>query len=117
MEKNLYIDASHPDETRVVLKSENYIEEYHKQYNLPYTILRYGSLYGPRSDKRNGIYRFIHQAITEIEDNKVEPGTIVQEIQAGYMFGERLLRPSLVSVSKKSEQKIKQNKGKDEKKS
>ena len=58
-----------------------------------------------------------HQAMTEIEDNKVEPGTIVQEIQAGYMFGEKLLRPSLVSVSKKSEQKIKQNKGKDEKKS
>ena len=58
-----------------------------------------------------------HQAITEIEDNKVEPGTIVQEIQAGYMFGERLLRPSLVSVSKKSDQKIKQNKGEDEKKS
>ena len=58
-----------------------------------------------------------HQAITEIEDNKVEPGTIVQEIQAGYMFGERLLRPSLVSVSKKSDQKIKQNKKKDEKKS
>ena len=57
-----------------------------------------------------------HQAMTEIEDNKVEPGTIVQEIQAGYMFGERLLRPSLVSVSKKSEQKIKENKGKDEKK-
>ncbi len=58
-----------------------------------------------------------HQAMTEIEDNKVEPGTIVQEIQAGYMFGERLLRPSLVSVSKKSDQKIKENKGKDEKKS
>jgi molecular chaperone GrpE len=58
-----------------------------------------------------------HQAMTEIEDNKIEPGTIVQEIQAGYMFGERLLRPSLVSVSKKSDQKIKQNKGKDEKKS
>ena len=58
-----------------------------------------------------------HQAMTEIEDNKVESGTIIQEIQAGYMFGERLLRPSLVSVSKKSDQKIKQNKEKDEKKS
>ena len=58
-----------------------------------------------------------HQAMTEIEDNKVEPGTIVQEIQAGYMFAGRLLRPSLVSVSKKSDQKIKQNKGNDEKKS
>ena len=58
-----------------------------------------------------------HQAMTEIEDNKVEPGTIVQEIQAGYMFAGRLLRPSLVSVSKKSDQKINQNKEKDEKKS
>ena len=58
-----------------------------------------------------------HQAMTEIEDNKVESGTIIQEIQAGYMFAERLLRPSLVSVSKKSDQKIKQNKEKDEKKS
>ncbi len=58
-----------------------------------------------------------HQAMTEIEDNKVEPGTIVQEIQADYMFGERLLRPSLVAVSKKSDKKIKQNNGKDEKKS
>ena len=33
---------------------------------------------------------------------KVDPGTIVQEIQAGYMFGERLLRPSMVAVSKKA---------------
>ena len=42
-----------------------------------------------------------HQAMTEIENNQVETGTIVQEIQAGYMLGERLLRPSLVAVSKK----------------
>ena len=42
-----------------------------------------------------------HQAMTEIEDEKTEPGTILQEIQSGYMFGERLLRPSLVGVSKK----------------
>ena len=46
-----------------------------------------------------------HQAMTEIENDKVEPGTIVQEIQAGYMFGERLLRPSMVAVSKKSQKK------------
>ena len=46
-----------------------------------------------------------HQAMTEVEDDKTEPGTIVQEIQAGYMFGNRLLRPSLVSVSKKKEKK------------
>ena len=42
-----------------------------------------------------------HQAMTEIEDDKADPGTIIQEIQAGYMFRERLLRPSLVGVSKK----------------
>jgi len=46
-----------------------------------------------------------HQAMTEIEDNESEVGTIVQEIQAGYMFGERLLRPSLVAVAKKSMKK------------
>ncbi len=43
-----------------------------------------------------------HQAMTEVENNQVETGTIMQEIQAGYMLGERLLRPSLVAVSKKS---------------
>ena len=46
-----------------------------------------------------------HQAMTEIENDKVEPGNIIQEIQAGYMYGERLLRPSLVAVSKKIAQK------------
>ena len=45
-----------------------------------------------------------HQAMTEMEDEKVEPGTIVQEILPGYMFGDRLLRPSLVAVSKKKAQ-------------
>ena len=44
----------------------------------------------------------LHQAMTEIEDEKVESGTIIQEIQAGYMLGERLLRPALVAVSKKN---------------
>ena len=42
-----------------------------------------------------------HQAMSEIEDSKVVPGTILQEIQAGYMLGERLLRPALVGVAKK----------------
>ena len=45
----------------------------------------------------------LHQAMSEIEDLKVAPGTILQEIQAGYMFGERLLRPALVGVAKKTE--------------
>ena len=41
-----------------------------------------------------------HQAMLEVEDDNVEVGTIIQEIQTGYMMGDRLLRPSLVGVSK-----------------
>jgi len=43
----------------------------------------------------------LHQAMMEIEDDSKEPGTIVQEIQKGFMMKDRLLRPSLVGVSKK----------------
>ena len=50
--------------------------------------------------------------MTEIENDDVEAGTIVQEILAGYMFGERLLRPSMVAVSKKVSNKNKENEGK-----
>ena len=46
-----------------------------------------------------------HQAMLEVENNTKEPGTVVQEIQKGYMMKERLLRPSLVGVSKKIEEK------------
>ncbi len=45
----------------------------------------------------------LHQAMMEIEDNNKEPGTIVQEIQKGFKMKDRLLRPSLVAVSKKTE--------------
>jgi len=44
-----------------------------------------------------------HQAMMEIEDDQKEPGTIVQEIQKGFTIKDRLLRPSLVGVSKKTE--------------
>ena len=50
-----------------------------------------------------------HQAMSEIEDDKVDSGTILQEIQAGYMLGERLLRPALVSVAKKKSSKDQEN--------
>ena len=43
-----------------------------------------------------------HQAMLEVEDDSKEPGTIVQEIQKGFLMKDRLLRPSLVGVSKKS---------------
>ena len=45
----------------------------------------------------------LHQAMMEIEDDQKEPGTIVQEIQKGFTIKDRLLRPSLVGVSKKNE--------------
>ena len=45
----------------------------------------------------------LHQAMMEIEDSDKEPGTIIQEIQKGYIMKDRLLRPSLVAVSKKPE--------------
>ena len=51
-----------------------------------------------------------HQAMLEIEDDKVEPGIIIQEIQPGFMFGERLLRPSFVGISKKKGEKNDKNK-------
>jgi len=43
----------------------------------------------------------LHQAMLEVEDEKSEPGTVIQEIQPGYMYAERLLRPSFVGVTKK----------------
>ena len=56
----------------------------------------------------------LHQAMMEIEDNQKEPGTIVQEIQKGFLIKDRLLRPSLVAVSKKvvKNEKIEENEGK-----
>jgi molecular chaperone GrpE len=45
----------------------------------------------------------------EIEDDQKEPGTIVQEVQKGFMIKDRLLRPSLVGVSKKTETKDDKN--------
>ena len=52
----------------------------------------------------------LHQAMTEIEDDQSEAGTIVQEIQSGYMLGERLLRPALVGIARKKETKNEEKK-------
>jgi len=64
----------------------------------------------------------LHQAMMEIEDDFKEPGTIIQEIQKGFTMKDRLLRPSLVSVSKKkvvkegvSDKKNEENQEKEEK--
>ena len=59
----------------------------------------------------------LHQAMMEIEDETKEPGTIVQEIQKGFMMKDRLLRPSLVGVSKKKlEEETNNNKKNEENK-
>ena len=60
-----------------------------------------------------------HQAMIEVEDNTMEPGMVVQEIQKGYMMKDRLLRPALVGVTKKKEEKVEKttkDSNKDEKK-
>ena len=57
----------------------------------------------------------LHQAMMEIEDNNKEPGTIVQEIQKGFRMKDRLLRPSLVAVSKKTEKNEEKNEEKTKK--
>ena len=55
-----------------------------------------------------------HQAMMEIDDDQKEPGTIIQEIQKGFTIKDRLLRPSLVGVSKKTSNKVKENQENDE---
>ena len=57
----------------------------------------------------------LHQAMMEVEDDGKEPGTIVQEIQKGFMMKDRLLRPSLVGVSKKKGKEEQKEGEKDEK--
>ena len=57
----------------------------------------------------------LHQAMMEVEDDTKDPGTIVQEIQKGFMMKDRLLRPSLVGVSKKKAEKVEKEEQKDEK--
>ena len=49
--------------------AEDYVLEYNKLFDLDFTIIRYGSIYGPRSDDSNGLYRIIRKAVNE---NKLE---------------------------------------------
>jgi UDP-glucose 4-epimerase len=55
------------------------IENYHKKYGLDFTILRYGSLYGPRSDKRNTIYRFLTEALRDRKIIREGDGNEIRE--------------------------------------
>ena len=76
---------------------------------------RYDPLTGERIPNKKFDPNF-HQAMSEIENNEKDPGTILHEIQAGYMMGDRLLRPALVSVAKKKSSKDEENKDKKDEK-
>jgi len=75
--------------------SEAYVEEYQKVYGLDYTILRYGSLYGPRADKTNGLYRIVKLAL----DNDIvrDEGDI--EAMRGYIHVEDAARASIDALN------------------
>jgi len=72
------------------------IENYHEDYGLPYTILRYGSLYGPRADKNNWIYKILNQAITEGKITRYGDGEELRE----YIHVEDAARCSVDILSK-----------------
>jgi UDP-glucose 4-epimerase len=72
------------------------IENYHEDYGLPYTILRYGSLYGPRADETNWIYKVINQAIIEGRITRYGDGEELRE----YIHVEDAARCSVDILSK-----------------
>lgn len=72
------------------------IENYHEDYGLPYTILRYGSLYGPRADENNWIYKILNQAITEGKITRYGDGEELRE----YIHVEDAARCSVDILSK-----------------
>lgn len=74
-------------------------ENYHEDYGLPYTILRYGSLYGPRADENNWIYKVINQAISEGKITRYGDGEELRE----YIHVEDAARCSVDILSKEFE--------------
>ena len=75
---------------------EMHIEDYSKKYGLPYTILRYGSLYGPRADEHNPIYKILKQALS---DNMISYWGDGEEIRE-YIHVEDAARCSVEVLSK-----------------
>ena len=63
---SIYVNSNYGGFYKVSKKAaEEYIMEYNKLFNLDFTILRYGSIYGPRSDMSNGLYRIINKAVND----------------------------------------------------
>lgn len=74
--------------------AEHYVEEYQRVYNLNYTILRYGSLYGPRADNNNGLLRIVRSALeTGVVSYQGSPNTLRE-----YIHVEDAARASLVAI-------------------
>lgn len=76
---------------------ELYIETYKQNYGLEYTILRYGSLYGPRADERNAIYRFVNQALTAGKISYMGSPTALREyihIEDAALASVEILKPA-----------------------
>lgn len=75
--------------------SEHYVEEYHQAYGLTYTILRYGSLYGPRANETNGLYRIVKSALeTGVLRYKGSPDSLRE-----YIHVQDAARASVVALS------------------
>jgi len=76
--------------------AESYVEEYQRVYGLDYTILRYGSLYGPRADHTNGLYRIVKSALeTGVLSYEGSPDTLRQ-----YIHAEDAARASVTALGK-----------------
>jgi UDP-glucose 4-epimerase len=75
--------------------AENYVEEYQQAYGLDYTILRYGSLYGPHADQSNGLYRIVKKALeTGVLSYEGSPDTLRE-----YIHVEDAARASVVALN------------------
>ena len=74
--------------------AEQYVEEYHRNYGLDYTVLRFGSLYGPRSNDQNGLYRIVKRAL---ETGKVSYEGNVESMRE-YIHVEDAARASVAAL-------------------
>ncbi len=74
--------------------SEQLVQEYQRAYNMDYTILRYGSIYGPRSDEHNGLYRIVEKALkSNIVSYEGDPGAMRE-----YVHVEDAARASVLAL-------------------
>lgn len=77
---SIYVYSNHGSFYRTTKQaSENLIHDYHERFGLEFTVLRFGSLYGPRADAANGVHRLLSQALAERRINHYGTGDEVRE--------------------------------------